>query len=154
LASIRCGLPRAGAALEASAKSPASARDGVSGGELEVGKVIARDEPVERPEVGFGSLSENPMPAARISSSSWSGPTRTALKGFWEFRVARLDELNPSSPFTPGWHHGDIAAKVGAAYQGHIRWPIISLPRQHGVREPLDFPVMAYFVRERPFIAP
>jgi hypothetical protein len=59
--SIRYGLPLAIAALDALAKSPAplslrqqhwrlyrSARDGVSGGEVEVGKVIARDEPVER----------------------------------------------------------------------------------------------------------
>jgi hypothetical protein len=54
------------------------------------------------------------MSAVRISSPSLSGPSRTALNGFWEFRVARLHELNPRTPLTPVWHHEVIAAKLAA----------------------------------------
>jgi hypothetical protein len=40
-------------------------------------------------------------------------------------------ELNPRTAFAPGWHHEVIAAKLAAAYQGHIRRLIINLPPRH-----------------------
>jgi predicted phage terminase large subunit-like protein len=50
---------------------------------------------------------------------------------FASFAQHCFHELNPRTPFAPGWHHDVIAARLAAVHQGHIRRLIINLPPRH-----------------------
>jgi hypothetical protein len=47
---------------------------------------------------------------------------------FASFARHSFHELNPRTPFAPGWHHEVIAAKLAAVREGHIRRLIINKP--------------------------
>jgi hypothetical protein len=64
--------------------------------------------------VGFGSLSEIEKAAERVGCPPRSRP--------------RYYELNPRTPFAPGWHLKVIAAKLAAVRGGRIRRLIINKP--------------------------
>ena len=50
---------------------------------------------------------------------------------FASFARHSFHELNPRTPFAPGWHHEVIAAKLAAVREGRIRRLIINLPPRH-----------------------
>ena len=50
---------------------------------------------------------------------------------FASFARHSFHELNPRTPFAPGWHFEVIAAKLAAVRAGHIRRLIVNVPRRH-----------------------
>jgi hypothetical protein len=65
-------------------------------------------------EVSFGSLLESPTAAERVGYPARGRP--------------RNRELNPCTPFAPGWHLEVIGAKLAAVRGGRIRRLIINKP--------------------------
>src|SRR5215469_6468746 len=63
-----------------------------------------------------------------LSPAEYDAILRSDL-GFFAERC--FHELNPRTPFAPGWHHEVIAAKLTAVHQGKIRRLIINLPPRH-----------------------